>query len=110
MKNESKATVGARHLPLNRMVADAIRERILGGEFEPGERLAEERLSEELGVSRMPVREALRALAAEGMVTIAPRRGASITAYTPAQILELVEVRATLEGLNARLAAKRHDP
>jgi DNA-binding GntR family transcriptional regulator len=92
------------------MVRDAIRERVLSGEFEPGERLPEERLSLELGVSRMPVREALRALAAEGLVSIEPRRGASVTAYTDSQVQELVEVRATLEGLNARLAAKRHDP
>jgi DNA-binding GntR family transcriptional regulator len=92
------------------MVADAIRSRILGGEFAPGERLAEERLSEEMGVSRMPVREALRMLAAEGVVTLEPRRGASVTAYSAAQVRELVEVRATLESLNAKLAARRKDP
>src|SRR5512141_423330 len=106
----SKNTLGAKHAPLNKVVADSIRERILAGEFEPGERLAEERLSEELGVSRMPVREALRALAAEGIVTIEPRRGASVTSYTPQQVQELVEVRATLESLNAKLAARRKDP
>jgi len=55
------------------------------------------------------VREALRALAAEGLVALEPRRGASVIAYTEQQVQELVEVRATLEGLNARLAAKRHD-
>lgn len=103
-------TLGARHAPLNKLVADSIRSRILAGDFPPGERLAEERLSEELGVSRMPVREALRALASEGIVTLEPRRGATVTAYTDAQVQELVEVRATLEGLNARLAARRHDP
>jgi len=102
--------IGAVHAPLNKVVADAIRERILAGEFVPGERLAEERLSEELGVSRMPVREALRALAAEGIVTLEPRRGASVTSYTPQQVQELVEVRATLESLNAKLAARRKDP
>jgi DNA-binding GntR family transcriptional regulator len=102
--------LGVRHSPLNKLVADSIRERILAGEFAPGEKLAEGRLSEELGVSRMPVREALRALAAEGIVSLEPRRGASVTAYTEAQVQELVEVRATLEGLNARLAARRHDP
>ena len=106
----SRTSLGAKHAPLNKVVADAIRERILAGEFEPGERLAEERLSEELGVSRMPVREALRALAAEGIVTIEPRRGASVTSYTAQQVQELVEVRATLESLNARLAARRKDP
>lgn len=105
-----RETLGARHSPLNKVVADRIRERILSGEFEPGERLAEERLSEELGVSRMPVREALRALAAEGIVSLAPRRGASVMQYSAEQIQELVEVRANLESLNAKLAARRHDP
>lgn len=107
---DAAPTLGERHAPLNKLVADSIRERILAGEFAPGDRLAEEKLSSELGVSRMPVREALRALAAEGVVTIEPRRGAHVTQYTEEEIQELVEVRATLEGLNARLAAKRHDP
>jgi DNA-binding GntR family transcriptional regulator len=98
------------HSPLMKLVADRIRERILSGEFAPGAKLAEERLSAELGVSRMPVREALRALAAEGIVSIEPRRGASVTTYTDEQVQELVEVRSTLEALNAKLAAKRHDP
>lgn len=107
---ESPARLGARHVPLNQMVADTLRERILSGEFAPGERLAEERLSEEMGISRMPVREALRALAAEGVVTVNPRRGAQVTAYTSTQAHELIEVRAALEALNAKLAAKRRDP
>lgn len=103
-------TLGRRHQPLTRIVADAIRERILAGDYEPGERLAEERLSAELGLSRMPVREALRTLAAEGLVTLEARRGASVTAYSEALALELIEVRATLEALNAKLAARRRDP
>jgi DNA-binding GntR family transcriptional regulator len=90
-------------------VVTALRERILSGGMPPGERLVEGKLSEELGVSRMPVREALRQLAAEGLVTIEPRRGASVTSFSPQQMRELVEVRATLEGLNAKLAAQRHD-
>lgn len=103
-------SLGARHAPLNKLVADAIRDRILAGDFAPGERLAEEGLSAELGVSRMPVREALRVLAAEGVVTIEPRRGAWVSSYTADQVRELVEVRATLESLNAKLAARRKDP
>lgn len=101
--------LGASHAPLNKVVMNAIRERILSGEFAPGERLVEAKLSDELGVSRMPVREALRALAAEGVVTIEPRRGATVTTFSDEQIREIVEVRATLEALNAKLAAKRHD-
>lgn len=102
--------LGATHTPLTKLVTKALRDRILSGDIPLGERLIEGRLSEELGVSRMPVREALRELAAEGIVTIEPRRGASVTTFTEEQKRELVEVRATLESLNARLAAKRHDP
>ena len=83
---------------------------ILGGRHRPGERLVEESLSAELGVSRVPVREALLALSAQGLVHIEPRRGATVAAVTPKIVAELVEVRALLEGLNARLAAQRHDP
>lgn len=103
-------SLGARHSPLTQLVVQALRERILGGALQPGERLVEGRLSEQLGVSRMPVREALRLLAAQGLVVIEPRRGASVVSFTPEQVREMVEVRATLEGLNAKLAAKRHDP
>ena len=102
--------LGSTHEPLTKLVTAALRERILNGEIALGERLIEGRLSEELGVSRMPVREALRELAAEGIVTIEPRRGATVTTYTEEQKRELVEVRATLEALNAKLAARRHDP
>ena len=102
--------IGAVHSPLTKLVVGSIRERILGGSYEPGERLVEAHLSTELGVSRMPVREALRVLAAEGIVTIEPRRGAMVATYSAEQVRELVEVRATLEALNAKLAAKRRDP
>lgn len=107
--NIKAPTLGANHSPLTDLVVSALRERILSGGMPPGERLVEGKLSEELGVSRMPVREALRQLAAEGLVTIEPRRGASVTSFSPQQMRELVEVRATLEGLNAKLAAQRHD-
>lgn len=102
--------LGEIHAPLTKLITAALRERIVSGEIAVGERLVEGRLSEEMGVSRMPVREALRELAAEGIVTIEPRRGASVTVFTEEQKRELVEVRATLEALNAKLAAKRHDP
>jgi DNA-binding GntR family transcriptional regulator len=101
--------LGESHSPLTRLVVDKLRERILSGTVAGGERLVEGRLSEELGVSRMPVREALRQLASEGIVTIEPRRGATVTQFSEEQVRELVEVRATLEGLNAKLAARRHD-
>ncbi|EKE71258.1 MULTISPECIES: FCD domain-containing protein [Roseobacteraceae] len=102
--------LGDAHTPLTKMVKDALRQRILNAEFETGARLVEGRISEEMGVSRMPVREALRELAAEGLVKIIPRRGATVSMPAPDQKMELIEVRATLESLNAKLAAKRKDP
>ena len=102
--------LGEAHAPLTSLIARTIRERILNGTLVPGERLVEARLSEDLGVSRVPVREALRLLAADGVVKIEARHGASVTVYSPELIRELVEVRATLEALNAKLAARRHNP
>lgn len=102
--------LGAQHSPLFALVTDTLRKRILAGEYKQGDRLVEAKLSLELGVSRIPVREALRALAAEGLVRIEPRRGASVAGVSPNIANEMVEVRATLEGLNAKLAAQRRDP
>jgi len=95
---------------LSKVVSDKIRGQILAGILKPGERLIEDRLSAELGVSRVPVREALRGLSMEGLVRLEPNRGASVTEVTPELLAELVEVRTLLEALNARLAARRHDP
>jgi DNA-binding GntR family transcriptional regulator len=102
--------LGREHASLTQRVADELRRAILSGRRQPRERLVEDRLSEELGVSRVPIREALRALAAEGLVDIQPRRGASVAEISVDVARDLVEVRATLEGLNARLAARNHDP
>lgn len=95
---------------LSKVVSDQIRGQILEGRFRPGERLVEDRLSADLGVSRVPVREALLGLSIEGLVRLEPRRGATVAEITPQIVAELVEVRALLEGQNARLAARRHDP
>jgi DNA-binding GntR family transcriptional regulator len=103
-------TLGAAHPSLSQRVAEELRRSILTNRRRPGDRLIEDRLSEELGVSRIPVREALRVLAGEGLVEVQPRRGASVADISPEVARDLVEVRATLEGLNARLAARHHDP
>lgn len=95
---------------LTKVVSDQIRSQILDGKLRPGARLVEDRLSIELGVSRVPVREALLGLSREGLVTLERNRGASVADVTPQTVAELVEVRALLEGLNAKLAAQRHDP
>jgi DNA-binding GntR family transcriptional regulator len=111
--NEGERTgvgkIGLSHASLAQRVADELRRAILTNRRRPGERLVEESLSAEMGVSRVPIREALRALAAEGLVEMQPRRGAAVADVSPDVARDLVEVRATLEGLNARLAARHHD-
>jgi DNA-binding GntR family transcriptional regulator len=102
----SKTALGVTHASLGQLATDSLRSAILSGQYQPGERLVEDRLSVEMGVSRVPIREALRQLATEGLVTVQPRRGASVAEVSPAVAADLVEVRATLEGLNARLAAR----
>jgi len=104
-----KRPVGQSHTSLASRVAMEIRAAIRSGRIRPGDRLVEERLAQDLGVSRIPVREAIRALAAEGLVVIAARRGAVVAAVSPQAAAETVEVRALLEGHNARLAARRQD-
>lgn len=99
--------VGRRHQPLRETVADEIRGAILAGRLAPGDRLVEDRLADELGVSRNPVREALRMLQSEGYVEIVPRRGASVAQLTAEEGHDLLEVRGPLEALAARLAARR---
>ena len=68
---------------LSKVVSEKIRGQILAGRLKPGERLVEDRLSAELGVSRVPVREALRGLSMEGLVRLEPNRGATVTEVTP---------------------------
>jgi DNA-binding GntR family transcriptional regulator len=104
------ASIGATHSQLGQVVVEALRRSIQRGSYRPGERLVEDRLAREFGVSRIPVREALRVLATEGLVQIAPRRGASVAALSRQSVHEMIEVRATLEGLNARLAARHRAP
>ena len=106
----AQGVLGREHASLAARVAGELRRSILSGRRLPGERLVEDRLSQELGVSRVPIREALRELAAEGFVDILPRRGASVAVISAQVARDLVEVRATLEGLNARLAARNHEP
>jgi DNA-binding GntR family transcriptional regulator len=102
--------MGAEHLPLRDKIKENIRDGILSGRFAPGERLIEERLADEYGVSRNPIREAIRSLAAEGVIEVTARRGAIVTRLSAQEAQEILEVRATLEGANAKLAARRRDP
>jgi DNA-binding GntR family transcriptional regulator len=84
-----------------------IRARILSGDFSRGERLREEELAQMAGVSRTPIREALRRLDAEGLVEFLPNRGASVTAWTEQELDNLYEARALIEGYAAERAAAR---
>lgn len=95
---------------LREVVAAELRRLILGGHLVPGERLVEDRLAEQLGVSRNPVREAIRVLEAEGFVNTSARRGASVAALEDQQADDIFEVRLALEPLGARLAAGADDP
>jgi DNA-binding GntR family transcriptional regulator len=101
------ASVGASHLPLRHAVLEAVRARIVAGVWAQGERLFEDQIAAELGVSRNPVREALQALQGEGFVELEPRRGARVAVVSADQARELFEVREVLEGLVASLAATR---
>jgi DNA-binding GntR family transcriptional regulator len=102
--------LGALHAPLRDKVAEEIRAAILSGHFKPGDRLIEDRLAEEFGVSRNPIREAMRTLASEGLIEVTARRGAVVASLSAQEAQELLEVRATLEAANARLASRRRDP
>lgn len=88
---------------------DRIEEEIVSGRFKPGDRLEELSLAEEFGVSRTPVREALRQLQEAGLIEIKPRRGAAVTVVTPTDLVHLFEVMGGLEGVAGRLAARRLD-
>lgn len=90
-------------------VTGRLRADIVDGRLAPGERLVESRLSERYGVSRVPVREALRALEAEGLVVIEPYRGSTVATLSAAEAQDLFEVREAVERTSARRAAQRAD-
>jgi len=100
-------TIGAQHLPLRDQVLAALRQRIVNGVYPPGERLTEDRLAADFGVSRNPVREALRVVQAEGFVSMVPRRGAFVALPDASTVSDMFAVRERLETLAARLAAER---
>ncbi len=93
--------------PLREVVCETLREAIINGVLNPGERLMEIQLAEELGVSRTPVREAIRKLELEGFVVMVPRRGTYVADLSIKDINEVFEVRTALDVLAAGLAAER---
>ena len=103
----SASRLGDAHRTLREIVADEIREMIRSGQLQPGERLLEDRLAEQLGVSRNPVREAIRVLENTGLVEVTPRRGAYVATLDIDRAVELLELRSVLEAFAAQLAARR---
>lgn len=95
---------------MQEIVCDAIRDAILSGRYPPGQRLVADELARELGVSRMPVREALHRLEAAGLVSLTPHRGAVVSELSEGEIIELYHIRGVLDGLATRLAAPHLTP
>jgi DNA-binding GntR family transcriptional regulator len=98
------------NLTLWQRVYDHLRAEILAGGLQPGAELAEVALSEQLGVSRGPIREAIGRLASEGLVTVRPRRGAVVRSLSKAEFVELYQVREALELMAVKLAVPRLRP
>jgi DNA-binding GntR family transcriptional regulator len=105
--NASPASIGERHLSLRDQVLSELRRRIIDAHYRPGERLTEDRLAADFGVSRNPVREALRVVEAEGFVELQPRRGAVVATPDGRTMREMFDARSVLEPLAARIAASR---
>lgn len=97
------------YLPLRDVVFNTLRRAILRGELKPGERLMEIQLANKLGVSRTPIREAIRKLELEGLVLMIPRKGAEVAEITEKNLRDVLEVRCALEELAVQLACERID-
>ena len=95
------------HRPLREIVYEELKRQILVGEIAPGTRMMEVELAEDMGVSRTPVREAIRKLEKEGLVTIEPRRGAYASDISIKDMVDVLEVRQMLEGMAASMAAQK---
>lgn len=94
-------------LPLRDEVFNTLREKILKGVYKPGERLMEIHLADQLGVSRTPIREAIRMLELEGLVKMVPRKGAQVAKISKEDLQDVLEVRKALDTLSVKLACER---
>ncbi|MCI5721562.1 MAG: GntR family transcriptional regulator [Firmicutes bacterium] len=95
------------HLPLRELVYEELKKEILTGRIAPGTRMMEVELADEMGVSRTPIREAIRKLEKEGLVIIEPRRGAYASSISVKDMVDTLEVRENLEGFAAAMAAEK---
>ncbi|MFC7344158.1 GntR family transcriptional regulator [Saccharopolyspora griseoalba] len=107
MSEEAEAEV---RVPLRDQIHDALQARISGGQLQPGDRIFEQEIAIEFGVSRVPVREAIRMLQSAGLVEVrSRRRGVFVRSLDRQELEELFDVREALEALAAKLAAERSD-
>ncbi|AGL00252.1 GntR family transcriptional regulator [Desulfoscipio gibsoniae] len=98
------------HPQIRDQVFQKLRRAIITGELKPNERLVERTLAEQLGVSRTPIREAIRMLELEGLISYLPKLGAVVTQVSNEEVLEIYRIRSVLEGLAARMAAENITP
>ena len=98
------------YLPLRDVVFQTLRGAILKGDLKPGERLMELQLASKLGVSRTPIREAIRMLEQEGLAVTIPRKGAEVAKMTEKDMEDVLEIRLSLEGLAVRLSCEKITP
>ncbi len=98
------------YLPLRDVVFNTLRNAILRGDLKPGERLMEMHLANKLGVSRTPIREAIRMLEQEGLAVTIPRKGAQVAKMTEKDLQDVLEIRDSLDELAVSMACKRMTP
>ena len=96
-----------KHQTLREQIVSSLRESIIKGELNPGQKLTEPELAERLGISRTPIREAFRQLESEGFLTVIPRRGAVVSKITRKEIQDFYELKSLLEGYAARVGAEK---
>jgi DNA-binding GntR family transcriptional regulator len=96
-----------KHQTLREQIVSSLRDSIIKGELNPGQKLTEPELAEKLGISRTPIREAFRQLESEGFLTVIPRRGAVVSRITKKEIVDFYELKSLLESYAARIAAEQ---
>ncbi|MGD8352988.1 MAG: GntR family transcriptional regulator [Pseudomonadota bacterium] len=96
-----------KHQTLREQIVSSLRDSIIKGELNPGQKLTEPELAERLGISRTPIREAFRQLESEGFLTVMPRRGAVVSKITRKEVEDFYELKSLLEGYAARIGAER---
>ena len=97
------------HSSISDKAYEALSGLIINHKLKPGERLIEEQLAKEMGISRTPLRDAINRLAKDGFITLEPRKGASVREFKMEDVVEIYDIRMALEGLAARLSASQLD-